>query len=230
LVKNTKETEFENSFPIDVGIPNRFNKVSAAILAGGQSKRMGTDKALLPVGGQSMIKHVVETVRVKVREVNIISNEPQKYAFLNLPIYKDAVQKRSPLVGIYTALLHSRQQRCLTIACDLPFLSAELIQFLCENCDSYDVLAFESDSGIEPLCAVYSKNCLPVIEKQIHSDNFKITNFYHNVLTRIVPLGPGMSFYDSKVFFNVNTREELKQARNLCKPQGMEKSNPTKQF
>lgn len=134
---------------------------------------------------------------------------------MGLPIYPDEVKSCGPLAGIYTALRHAKFQHCLVVACDLPFLSRQMIQFLCENCASYDVFAFESKSGIEPLCAVYNKNCLPIIQKQIQTGHFKVSDFFDKVSTRMVRLDPSIAFYDAKAFFNVNTQEELAQALQL---------------
>ncbi|RMF63851.1 MAG: HAMP domain-containing protein [Calditrichaeota bacterium] len=199
----------------DGAAPKTTPSLSAAILAGGRSSRMGRDKALLPVDGKPMIARVLEIVRQQTQNVMVISNQPDSYAFLKVPVYPDAVESCGPLAGIYTALRHSSTQQCLVVACDLPFLSRALLQFMCENAVSYDVFAFESQSGVEPLCAVYAKSCLPVIEAQMEKGDFKVSNFYDQVNTRIVRLEPGRLFFDEKAFFNVNTPEELARAREL---------------
>jgi molybdopterin-guanine dinucleotide biosynthesis protein A len=194
----------------------RYN-LFAAVLAGGQSKRMGQDKALLQIGSKPMIKRVVEAVLTQVPDVMIVSNDLATYSFLRLPVYPDAVHDCGPLGGIYTALLHSKFQHCLVVACDLPYLSKGLLQFLCENCAPYDVLAFESEAGVEPLCAVYSKRCLSVIRKQIKAGQYKVSDFYDLVNTRLVRLEPKLAFFDPKSFINVNTQEELAKAREFLK-------------
>lgn len=210
-------TTFRLRFPTSAHIKSKISRVSAAVLAGGKSSRMGQDKALIAIEGKPMIQHVVETIQSCIQDIVIISNRPDRLTFLNRPVYPDSIESCGPLAGIYTALKHVDTKHCLVVACDLPFVTRPLIQFLCENASRYDVFAFESDTGVEPLCAVYSKNCLPVIETQIRSGNFKVTDFFARVETRIVHLSPELLFYDSNTFFNVNTRKELQKARSFVR-------------
>ncbi len=162
-----------------------------------------------------MIKRAVDTVLMLVSDVMLIGNQSEVYAGLGLPVHADAVERCGPLGGIYTALLHAKFQQCLVLACDLPFLSGSLLQFLCENCAACDVLVFESDSGLEPLCAVYSKRCLSVIQENIKNKYYKVSDFHEKVNTHIVRLNPDQPFYDSKAFININTKDDLRQARKL---------------
>ena len=196
---------------------DRNTALTGAILAGGRSRRMGQNKALLRVAGKALIEHVVDAVRHQVEELMVISNQPEAFAFLNLPIYRDAVTSCGPLAGIYTALKHARAERCLVVACDLPFLSAGLIQFLRENAGPEDVLVFESESGVQPLCASYRRTCLPLIERQIAAGAYKVADFLEQVKTRRVRLDAKLAFYDDHLFFNVNTPEELERARRWQK-------------
>lgn len=191
--------------------------VTAAILAGGKSQRMGRNKALLEFGSKKMIEHVVQSVAPFTQNTMIICNTPEQFDFLNLPIFPDAVESCGPLAGIYTALQQSQYKHCLVVACDLPFLSSQLIKFLCEKCTPYDIFAFESEFGVEPLCAVYRKSCLPLIETQIEKKQYKVADLFSKVQTRIVRLKPNLAFYDQYAFFNVNTPDELMQAQKLLK-------------
>jgi molybdenum cofactor guanylyltransferase len=208
-------TTSRTSFPKASASTVQAPKMSAAILAGGRSKRMGRDKALLQIGDKTMIEHVAEMVQSQAPEVMIVSNKQETYRFLGLPVYPDAVHGCGPLGGIYTALLYSKHRHCLVVACDLPFLNLPLLRFLCENCRPHDVLVFESETGVEPLCAVYSKNCLPAIEKHMKAGKYKVSDFYETVSTRVVKLKPELAFYDGSTFLNVNTPEDLAEARNV---------------
>jgi len=180
---------------------------------------MGRNKAMLRVSGKPMIAHVVEAVRYATSRVMIISNEAEAYQFLSLPIFPDAVESCGPLAGIYTALKHAETRHCLVVACDLPFLTPSLMRFLCEHGRDCDVFAFESDTdGLEPLCAVYSRACLPIIEQQLEAGEHKVSHFFSKVNTRLVRLQPGLAFYIEHVFLNVNTPDELERARMLASP------------
>ncbi len=192
-------------------------KISAAILAGGKSKRMGQNKALVEFDGKKMIEYVLESLQACTQEIMIISNSPEKFRFLKRPLYEDIVESVGPLAGIYTALTKSRQEYCLVVACDLPFLSSQLIKFLCEKCTPYDIFAFESEIGVEPLCAVYRKSCLPVIETQIKKRQFKVSDIFGKLRTQIMRLEPGLTPYGKDPFFNVNTPSELARAARLMK-------------
>lgn len=191
------------------------SKYCAAILAGGKSSRMGENKALVEVNGKPMIAHVVEAVESITSRVMIISNAAETYSFLNHPVFPDAVASCGPLAGIYTALQHTKTTHCLVVACDLPFLEPPLLRFLCEHGSEVDVLAFESEDGVEPLCAVYSKACLRVVKRQIGSGQHKVSRLFSKLHTRLVSLQPGDAFYSEHAFLNVNTPDELEQARKL---------------
>ncbi len=189
--------------------------LSAAILAGGKSSRMGRNKALVEVDGKPMIAHVADTIGKHIDNIVVIGSPSEDYNFLQLPVVADAVESCGPLAGIFTAVQQTSAQYCLVVACDLPFLSEALVKFLSENCRGYDILAFESDSGVEPLCAIYSKKCLPAIEAQLKNKRHKVSALFDLVNTRIVRMEPGLAFYDRRAFLNVNTPGELSEARSL---------------
>lgn len=194
-----------------------LDNISVAILAGGKSTRMGQNKALIRIGGKAMIQRVTDTVQSQAQDVMIISNQTSAYAFLDLPVHPDAVKNRGPLGGIYTALLHAKHEHCLVLACDLPFVTPQLLQFLYENSTQNDVLVFESETGLEPLCAVYSKRCLEIIRQQIDAGQLSVFKLYDKVNTRIVRLNPEQVFYEPTLFMNVNTKQELQRAQAILK-------------
>ncbi len=189
--------------------------LTGAILAGGKSSRMGQNKALAEVNGRPMVAHVADTVKNVARNTIISSNEPEAFDFLGLPVFVDAIESCGPLAGIYTALKHAETRHCLVVACDLPFLTQPLLRFLCENCLDHDILAFDSGKGVEPLCAVYSKACLPVIAEQVQKGNRRVQDLFSQVKTRIVQMEAGLFSDSANAFLNVNTPEELSRARKI---------------
>src|SRR5438105_1342048 len=117
----------------------------AAILAGGQSNRMGMDKALLRfrVGGPTLIEAVVERLAAAgfgSDSLLVVTNSPQNYAFLGLRVVSDDIQGAGPLGGVLTALAHSLHQRVLIVACDMPTLNPSLLRYMAQLPDSADVL------------------------------------------------------------------------------------------
>ena len=189
-----------------------FSTISAAVLAGGKSSRMGKNKALLSLNGKTLIEHVTSAALAVAEPVQVITDSPKDYTFLMLPMLADEIANLGPLGGIYTALKHCKTPHCLILACDLPFLSLELMRFLSENAGTADVFAIDAGKGVEPLCAVYSKNCLPAIEAQIAKQDYKVARLFEQVNARVVRLHPGHSLYAANLFHNVNTPEDFEQA------------------
>ncbi|NOZ75951.1 MAG: molybdenum cofactor guanylyltransferase [FCB group bacterium] len=215
-VKRTKRHRSTEARPSPiVEVPVNQTDHCCAILAGGQSSRMGLNKALMKIDGLPLIERVVETVKKQVGNPVIIAREPGKYAFLNLPSHVDIIANAGPLGGIYTALTYSHSSHCLVLACDLPFLSGYLIRMLLDQGSSYDVLVVDAGKGVEPLCAVYSKDCIPVIKNQIQSGNLKITDLYTKIRTRIIYLKKIKHKFNAHILFNINTPKDLEIAREI---------------
>lgn len=191
---------------------------SGAILAGGKSTRMGTNKALLAIKGQPLIARVASVLSSShhLGEVLLITNTPSDHAFLQMPMYEDVQKGLGPLGGIHTALHYATCSRVLIVACDLPFITAELVNYLCANCRSGEIFALESTRRIEPLCAVYAKSCLPVIERQIREGRYKVLDLYSLVDARTVRLDAALPFYRPNLLANVNTPEEFAAAAASC--------------
>jgi molybdopterin-guanine dinucleotide biosynthesis protein A len=184
---------------------------SAAILAGGASSRMGANKALMHFHGEPLITRVAKALAAcpAISEILLITNTPAEYAFLYLPCFPDIQPGKGPLGGIYTALTHAKFSRALVVACDLPFITPELLDYLCREGEGAEVCVLESDKGVEPLCAVYAKSCLPVIEKQLRNGRLKVSDFYPQVDTKIIRLDASLPFYKPHLLANVNTPEEF---------------------
>ncbi len=157
---------------------------------------------------------MIEVVRDHVAglgsELIIIANDPAAYAYLGLPVYGDIYADRGPLGGIHSAVFNARTPHVLTVACDMPWLNRELLAYLLTLRETADVVVPRWGKFPEPLHAVYSKRCLPPIEKNIEAGDLKITRFYHDVTVRFVdrreiarfdPLGQS--------FTNVNSPQDL---------------------
>ena len=218
-VESTVEvgTTFILSFPAIEESSLIKTGVCTAILAGGKSSRMGTNKALLKIDGETLIERMINIVNSCTEKLMIITNNPEEFSFLNVETFQDVIKGAGPLGGIYTALKHCQSTHCLVIACDLPFLSKELLQLLYKQGTAYDVLAVDGGKGVEPLCAVYSKNCIPIIEKQLIAGKHRVTDFYSSVNTKILYWEQNSRLFHNKMFFNINTPEDLKKAEKINK-------------
>lgn len=193
--------------------------VSAAILAGGLSSRMGQNKALLEVGGQPIVERVLARVREVVSgEVMIIANEREPYQYLGLPVYRDIIPHKGPLGGLYTALSHSGEDHALVVSCDQPFLSVPLMDYLVGLRSEYDVVVpLNRDGYPQSMYAVYSRGCIEPIRRRLAADRLKVIGFYPDVRVREVA-GEEIDQFDPErlSFFNVNTPEDLEEAQRLA--------------
>ena len=186
-------------------------QLSGAILAGGKSTRMGSNKALMRLNGEPMIARVARVLSScrAIDEVMLITSAPADYVFLNLPAHGDFYFGKGPLAGIHSALRHARHARVLMVACDLPFITAALLDYLCAESAAHEITALESEKGVEPLCAVYAKSCTAAIERQLLEGRLKVAEIFDKVNTRIMKLEPSLPGYRPHLFTNVNTPEDF---------------------
>ncbi|MFQ5688591.1 MAG: molybdenum cofactor guanylyltransferase, partial [Candidatus Scalindua sp.] len=176
---------------------------------GGNSSRMGSNKAFLKLKGKTFIERQIDLLREIFDEILISANTPSEYEHLNLPVFKDIYPEKGPLGGIYTSLVNSSSFYTFMLACDMPFVESGLIKHLKELTKEYDVVVPKSKRGLEPLHAFYSKNCIDPIKKELDSNNLRIISFFPHVNVKIVELDnltASDSFKDS--IKNLNTRVE----------------------
>jgi molybdopterin-guanine dinucleotide biosynthesis protein A len=190
--------------------------VSGVILSGGENTRMGMNKAFIEIKGKRIIDWIVELLNALFPEVIIVTNTPLDYAYLNARIAVDIIPHKSSLGGIYTGLFYSTHPHSLVVACDMPFLKKEVIEYLVEKIDNHDVVIPHLNDGLHPLLAIYSRRCLPFIERLIEKDDLKIIHFFKRVRVRevkegeIIQLDPQLSS-----FLNINTPEDLKKIEEM---------------
>ncbi len=195
--------------------------LSIVIQAGGQSRRMGQDKALMPFLGRPLIQRVADRLRPIADEVIVTTNRPEDYRFLGLPLFRDLRPGRGALGGLYTALSSATCDVVGVVACDMPFASAKLIEtagrLLVEA--EADVVIPESGEGLEPLHAVYRRaTCLPAIEAAIAADQWKLIAWFPQVRVRVLqPTEVRLLNPSGLAFWNLNTPEEFSRAEALSK-------------
>ncbi len=190
---------------------------SAAILAGGQNRRMGTNKALLEIGGKSILERTAVLLQGLFEEVMVIGFDIEAYSPLGLPVWPDIRPGHGSLGGIHTALSRATHQWVLCVACDMPFLNSAVVTYLLSRTDDrIDAVIPRLAEGWEPLCAVYSKNILPVIERSLEAGEHKIKKALEGINYRIVESGEVRPF-DPRLltFFNINTPQDLDLARQM---------------
>ena len=193
-----------------------MNKVAGFIAAGGRSSRMGTDKAWLEIGGRPMIERVIEAVRPVASTVSVIAND-SSYARLGLRVFEDTNKGIGPLEAIRTALANSSEDRALVVACDLPFVTAELFEFLIAKSGLHQAIVPVGEDGkIETLCGVYARDALECVTDLIERGERMVRVLFAEVSTCLVPFNDLKHLSGSEHFFeNVNSRSDYLKVRDL---------------
>lgn len=199
--------------------PEKIPGITGVILAGGESRRMGCDKSLLPVDGARFIDHIHRRLDALFEEVVIVTNSPGLYADIPCRKVPDIYFAKGSLAGIHSGLCHAQSERAFVVACDMPLLSAEIIRRICADAERGDVVIPRRASGLEPLHALYAKSCLPAIEAVLDRDDRRIVSFFPQVSVHQIPqeeLAPhdpeGISFR------NINTPQEYFSLRTAEAP------------
>lgn len=197
---------------------------SAIVLAGGLSQRMGEDKRRLRLWGQQqpmLLEHTVGVVARLCADVVVVLNDPEAWAGLPARLVPDVYADGAALGGIYSGLLAARHSYALTVACDMPFLNAELIRAMLARIRDYDVLvprtlrpgSTRNALDVESLHAIYSRACLEPMRATLDSGRRQIATFFPQV--RVAYVEPDETIrYDpqGRCFLNLNTPEQLAEA------------------
>ena len=180
---------------------------------------MGQNKALMPFRDRPLIERVVNRLKWTTDELFVVSNQPELFDLLKIPVYPDLVQGIGALGGLYTGLYHARQPFVAIIACDMPFASPKLVfaqrdMMIAEN---VDVVIPETADGLEPFHALYRRDaCLPHIEKAIGDGKRRMIGWFSDVRVRKMSALEITSIPGAELaFINVNTPEEYRRAENL---------------
>jgi molybdenum cofactor guanylyltransferase len=189
--------------------------VTAFILAGGKSTRMGTDKAFVMLEGRTLLARALEVCRTIASDVWIVGDVNKFTPFA--PVVEDVFPGCGPLAGIHAALRASRSDLNLVLAVDLPFVSPALLHFLLEQARACSAVVTvpRAGHGWQPICAVYRRSFADAAESALRKAQYKIDVLFDPTLTRVIGedelLNAGFS---PQVFRNVNTPEELAQAKD----------------
>ena len=175
------------------------------ILAGGKSRRMGQNKALLHYGGETMLEHIVR--ELSDGEMLISAAEPGTYERFGCRVVLDENRDIGPIEGIRRLLTESEHDWMFLCAVDMPLLRREVAEYVGEFLSSdYDCCIMTSGGRVHPLCGAYAKSVAPVIEEQIAAGQYKLSEVLHRVRTKYVPLE--YTRFDDRVLENVNTPQE----------------------
>lgn len=193
-----------------------FMKLSVVIQAGGESRRMGQNKALLPFMGQSLIERVISRIKVISEEILITSNEPNLFDFLHIPVFADLVPDRGALGGLFTAFSITHTPLVAVVACDMPFVNPQLLEAQIKSLvdQNKDCMVPRHQNGTEPFHAVYRREvCCAAVKASLDLEHKRVDSWFPVVhmgffeaeeITRYDPSG--------NAFFNINSPEDYQQA------------------
>ena len=195
-------------------MPRDPRRVTGIILCGGAGSRLGgCNKAFLTLDSQSFLQRLRDTLAPLTEEILLVAREAEIFSSYAERTVTDIYTARCALTGIHAGLKHASTEHCFFVACDAPLLKPALVSGLVQRATpETDAVVPEYDGYLEPLCAVYSRHCLPVIEHLLDSGTYQIRKLYPLIRTRKVgkralrELDP-----DLQSFFNVNTKEDLRK-------------------
>ena len=184
--------------------------MSAFILAGGESKRFGRDKSLYIYKNKPLIEHVFDVLKTIFIDISIISNDYDRYSYLRLPSFPDNINGKGPLIGIHSALCHSKTSNAFIVACDMPNIDSKFIKYLISISMGFDVIIPYINNNYEPLHAIYSRDCIVHIKKQIEDGERKISSFFDKVTVKKINKEVIDQYADcTHVFKNINFLKDL---------------------
>lgn len=193
-----------------------MREISAVVLAGGKSRRLGIDKSLLKVNGEWLLERILHTLASLSDDLVVVANGRPEFAQLPARVVPDALPGMGPLGGIYTGLQAMLHPRGFFVACDMPFLNLPLLRYMILLSADFDVVIPSIAGQTEPLHAIYSKVCIEPIEKLLHHNQLRIVYFLPSVRVRYVTENE-IDVFDPEhlSFFNINTPEDLAKVEKL---------------
>jgi len=190
-------------------------KVTGIILAGGRSNRMGRNKALLELGGLSLIERVARVMDGVCAEIIIAGGRQEDLGGLGYPIVQDIHPGCGPLSGLHAGLTAAGCQYSFVSACDTPFLSQGLIRRLVARAEGFDAAILKHGEYFEPLTSVYGKGFIPAAEECIKRGVYKVTAALELVRWQAVSIESDEIIDLHKILFNINTPQDYKDAKEI---------------
>ncbi|MGE5395894.1 MAG: molybdenum cofactor guanylyltransferase [Candidatus Saccharibacteria bacterium] len=178
-------------------------------MAGGKSSRMGMDKGTLLLGNKYLAQYSIDVLKPLCSSL-FISTQNEWYARFNYPLVKDIVKDCGPMGGIYSSLLIAEAQYIVVLACDMPFVSTQILEKLIDNLHDHDCVIPRIGNKYEPLCAIYSKALLPALEQRISAANYALHALIMESNHHFVDFDN-----DTSAFMNLNTMTDLDNSKLL---------------
>lgn len=196
------------------------------MLAGGQSQRMGSNKALLRIDDrETLIERVVRNLKSLSDDIVVVSNTPELYADLPVRQTSDQFSGAGPLAGLHAGLQAAQHPWSLVVACDMPLVDHRLVRFMILLTQGHDLVVPRWNGDFEPLHALAHQTCLPAIETRLKAGQRRVISFYPDVRVRVVePHEIGIFDPEGRSFFNANTPDDWQRLLPLLKKRGSRRS------
>lgn len=216
-------------------------KWNAIILAGGKSSRMGTNKAVLPLGGQPVIERIVGQLQKVTGDISISCGHSGAYAYLDLPLLQDIFPGCGPLAGLHAGLAASPHPWNLVVSCDMPFVNAALFQYLAKQAQELEEQSGEKcgkrieavipnvNGRVHPLLAMYHRSVLPGLERTLHEGSLKVNHWTSELAVRYITgeeLSRASGLPPELAAFNMNRPEEYQAAQLYLDKKKDKEANP----
>jgi molybdopterin-guanine dinucleotide biosynthesis protein A len=187
---------------------------SVIILAGGQGRRLGEDKALLRIDGETLLDHMLGALAALSDNLIVVVRRQQAICTNLARVVSDLAPYTGVLAGIAAGLLAAHYEWSLLVACDMPFVSLELVSYMNSQRHGHDAVVPQRHVGLEPLHALYHRRCLPALRQTLEAGHRRVVSFYRTLDVRYLTEAEISRFDpDGRSFFNINTREDLARAR-----------------
>ena len=193
--------------------------MTSIVLAGGKGLRLGQIKALEKLGERTLLEIVIESLKSLSGEIIVVIAQDQEDSIVparDVKIVVDLYPDKSALGGIYTGLLATHSHYNIVVACDMPFLNVEFLKYMFMLAPGYDAVMPRVGRYLEALHAVYSRDCIELIRRQIEEGNLKVSDLPSRLNVRFVDEND-INRYDPEhlSFFNINTQGDLKKAKSI---------------
>ncbi|HEY3741300.1 MAG TPA: molybdenum cofactor guanylyltransferase [Bryobacteraceae bacterium] len=177
-------------------------RAAGFVLAGGRSRRMGRDKALLEFASQTLVEAIAAQVRDAAGSVTLLG-DPARYGHLGLAVVPDIIPGQGPLSGLHAALETSREDYVLLVACDMPNVEAGFLRTLLRTAFQNEAkcVVARTSHGLEPLCAVYHRSTRADVARALGEGRLRIREL-------VAELGGIGVDADPRMVQNVNTEDD----------------------
>ena len=182
---------------------------------------MGRDKSHLILGGETLVARAVRTLRALSDDVVVVTNMPESFSGLAARLTGDVIAGGGALSGIHAGLAAARHEFALVVACDMPFLNLALLRHMASLAPGHDAVVPHWQGEFEPLHAVYSRQCITVIETILRRGDRRVVDIYAAIRVRYLEPEEITRFDpDGLSFFNVNSPEDWERAQELAAREG----------